>query len=84
MYKALIKLMDYICVIYFDDIVIFSQNQKKHKEYFRLVYERLKQYQLYAKLSKCEFFKTEIEFLGFIINTEKIKINPRRVVAIKK
>jgi hypothetical protein len=63
--------MDYLdkfMVVFIDDILIYSQNEQEHEEHLRKVLQRLRDCQLYAKLSKCEFRISEVLFLGHIIN----------------
>jgi len=68
--------------VYLDDILIFSRTQEEHEEHLALVLERLRQFELYANPEKCEFYKQEVEFLGFIVNTTGIKMDPKRVDTI--
>jgi hypothetical protein len=63
--------MDYLnkfVVVFIDDILIYSQNEQEHEEHLRKVLQRLRDCQLYAKLSKCKFWISEVLFLGHIIN----------------
>jgi hypothetical protein len=63
--------MDYLdkfIVVFIDDILIYSQNKEDHEEHSKMVLQRLRGHQLYAKLSKCEFWIDEVLFLGHIIN----------------
>jgi hypothetical protein len=63
--------MDYLdkfVVVFIDDILIYSQNEQEHEEHLRKVLQRLRDCQLYAKLSKYEFWISEVLFLGHIIN----------------
>jgi hypothetical protein len=63
--------MDYLdkfVVVFIDDILIYSQNEQEHDEHLRKVLQRLQDCQLYAKLSKCKFWISEVLFLGHIIN----------------
>ena len=84
MQKALAGLVDVICVVYLDDIVIFSQNAEEHAKHLRLVTDRLRQYKLYIKLSKCEFFQERIEFLGFMVSLKGLKMEPKRIIAVSQ
>jgi hypothetical protein len=63
--------MDYLnkfIVVFIDDILIYSQNEEEHGEHLKMVLQRLRVHQLYAKLSKYEFWISEVLFLGHIIN----------------
>jgi hypothetical protein len=77
--------MDYLdkfVVVFIDDILIFSQNEQEHEEHLRKVLQRLWDCQLYAKLSKCEFWISEVLFLGHIINREGLTVDPEKVTSI--
>jgi hypothetical protein len=77
--------MDYLdkfIVVFIDDILKYSQNEKEHEEHLRKVLQRLRDCQLYAKLSKCEFWISEVLFLGHIINWEGLAIDPKKVTTI--
>ena len=71
--------MDYLdkfVVVYLDDILVFSKNEEEHAEHFRLVLEKLREHQLYAKFSKCEFWLPEVTYLGHVISKDGIAVNP--------
>jgi hypothetical protein len=77
--------MDYIdkfVVVFIDDILIYSQNEQEHEEHLRKVLQRLRDCQLYAKLSKCEFWISEVLFLGHIIKRDGLVVDPKKVEAI--
>ena len=62
-----------------DDILIYSKDAKEHTRHLRLVLERLCKYTLYANRKKCYFFTSLVEFLGFVVGSEGVSIDPRRV-----
>jgi hypothetical protein len=75
--------MDYLdkfIVVFIDDILVYSQNEQEHEEHLRKVLQRLRDFQLYAKLSKCEFWISEV--LGHIINRYGLAIDQKKVAAI--
>src|SRR5574343_237365 len=64
MYLMNSVVMDYrdkFVVVFIDDILVFSKNEEEHEAHLRLVMQRLREHQLYAKLSKCEFWLKEVE-----------------------
>ena len=72
--------MDYLdkfVVVLIDDSLIYSQNEQKIEEHLRKVLQRLRDCQLYAKLSKCEFWINEVLFLGHIINRDGLAMDPK-------
>lgn len=74
--------MDF-CFCYLDDILIASVSQEEHLIHLRKLFERLKEYRINIKPTKCEFGKTIIKFLSHQITAEGIKPSPERVLAIK-
>jgi hypothetical protein len=82
--RALAGLVDINCVVYLDDILIYSGTAEEHEQHIRQVLERLRKFQLYVNLSKCAFKTNKVEFLGFIISREGVSMDERRVAAIKE
>lgn len=74
--------LDTIVIIYIDDVLVFSRNEEQHKTDLERVLKKLEEDKLYAKLSKCEFFKPQVDFFGHIIFQEGTTIDPSEVVAI--
>ena len=81
--KSLVGLLNDFCVVYLDDILIFSKTYKEYIGHVRKVLERLRRFRLFANLKKCEFFIKEVEFLGFIISTKGVTIDLRRIDTIR-
>ena len=82
--KILKKLINVICVIYLNDILIFSEDSAKHRLHVQRIFERFKNYELYINLKKCEFDINKIDFLNFIIFTKEMRMNSKRIQMIKK
>jgi hypothetical protein len=76
------KWLDDFVVVYIDDILIYSGSLEEHAEHLREVFQRLKENKLYAKLEKCEFGVTEVNFLGHKITQEGLKMDDHKVKAI--
>ena len=74
--------LDRFCVIYLDDILIYSNSLAENKTHVKLVLARLRSARLFAKPEKCQFHMTEIEFLGFLISARGISMDPGKVSAI--
>ncbi len=64
---------------YINDIFIFSKNMVDHECHVHLVLEKLQKVGIYGKLEKCEFYQSEVEFLGYIISRDGIHMDPRKV-----
>ncbi|KAI3795824.1 hypothetical protein L1987_38484 [Smallanthus sonchifolius] len=75
--------LDQFIIVFIDDILIYSKSREEHEEHMRLILELLKQEQLYAKFSKCDFWIREVQFLGHVINEKGIHVDPAKVEAIK-
>jgi hypothetical protein len=79
MNKIFMEYLDKFVVVFIDDILIFSKNDEDHDEHLRVVLQKLRENQLYAKLSKCEFWLKEVLFLGHIISKGGISVDPSKV-----
>lgn len=82
--RALRGLVDDFCIVYLDDILIFSKTEEAHLQHLELVIERLQRADLYANPKKCDFFKPQVEYLGFIIDKTGIRMDPERVKTISE
>jgi hypothetical protein len=71
-------------VIYLNDILIYFKPGEDHYAHVRIVIERLRKHKLYTKLSKCFFDVEEVEFLGFIVGSIRVKPDPDRILTIEK
>ena len=76
------EFFDHFVVVYLDDILVFSKNEKDHKNHIRLVLEKLCSAGLYAKLEKCIFYQPQIEFLGYIISGEGLSMEPKKIEVV--
>ena len=82
--KTLRKLVNNICVIYLDDILIYNENSTKHWWHVRMIFKRLRQFQLFVNLKKCQFDIKKIEFLKFIVFIDEVQMNSKRVRTINE
>src|SRR5438105_9001615 len=84
MNKVFMEYLDKFVIVFINDILIFSKTEEEHEEHLRLVLQKLRDRQLYAKLSKCEFWLKEVSFLGHIILEGGIFVNPGKVRDVLK
>jgi len=71
--------LDKFVVVFIDDILVYSANEEEHAEHLRTVLTRLREHQLYAKFSKCEFWLRKVPFLSHILSDEGISVDPAKV-----
>ena len=69
-------------LVFLDDILIYSKNEEEHEEHLRLALQLLREHKLYAKLSKCDFYKYRIQYLGHIISKEGISTDLEKIEPI--
>ena len=74
--------LDRFVVAYLDDILVYSQSEKEHKEHVRTVLKALLKRELRVKLSKCEFSVQSTEFLGYLISPGEIRMDPKKVEGV--
>ncbi|GJY56798.1 putative reverse transcriptase domain-containing protein [Tanacetum coccineum] len=70
-------------IVFIDDILIYSKSRKEHEGHLKLILNLLKKEELYAKFSKCEFWLSKVQFLGHVIDSEGIHVDPAKIEAIK-
>ena len=83
MNDKLFNFLDDFCSVYLDDILIYSKTLKEHKQHVRKVLERLRENGIQCDIKKCNFHVQETAFLGLIVTTEGIRMNPEKVAAVK-
>ena len=74
--------LDVFVEAYLDDILIYNDSVADHLQHLRLVLQKLRESKLYAKLEKCAFLQTKVEFLGHVLSSEGITTNPKKIEAV--
>ncbi|GJS66416.1 putative reverse transcriptase domain-containing protein [Tanacetum coccineum] len=69
-------------IVFIDDILVYSKSRKEHKGHLKLILRLLKKEELYAKFSKCEFWLSNVQFLGHVIDSEGIHVDPTNIESI--
>ena len=71
--------LDKFVVVFVDDILIYSQSEVEHEDHLRIVLHLLRDHQVYAKFSKCEFCLAEVGFLGHVVSASGVSMDPGKV-----
>ncbi|GKB88339.1 putative reverse transcriptase domain-containing protein [Tanacetum coccineum] len=70
-------------IVFINDILIYSKSKKEHEGHLRTILKLLKEEELYAKFSKCEFWLSKVQFLGHVIDSGGIHVDPVKIKSIK-
>ena len=82
MHRVFQSYLDQFVVVFVDDVLIYSKSEEEHEGHLRIVLQILRDHQLYAKFSKCEFWLTEVRFLGHVVSASGVFVDPKKVEAI--
>ena len=73
--------LDQFVMVFIDDILVYSKDEQKHEQHLKIVLQTLRK-KLYAKLRKCYFWLKEVSFLGHIVSTEGMRVDPAKIEAV--
>ena len=78
------KYLDKFIIVFIDDILVYSKTPKEHEEHLMTTLQLLRDHKMYAKFSKCDFWLSEVHFLGHVISKEGVSVNTAKFEAISK
>ncbi|GJY77910.1 putative reverse transcriptase domain-containing protein [Tanacetum coccineum] len=73
--------LDKFVIVFIDDILIYSRNEEEHANHLRVILELLRKEKLYAKFSKCDFWIHMVQFLGHLIDSQGLHVDPAKIEA---
>ena len=82
MHQTFREFLDWFVLVFLDDILVFSKSIEEHKQHLIKVLTKLREAKLYAKLSKCKFFRTEVEFLGHHVGRDGVRMMQDKVKGV--
>ena len=74
--------LDKFVIVFIDDILVYSGSPEEHAEHLRTVLQILRESQLYAKFSKCQFWLDRVAFLGHVISVEGVSVDPKKIEVV--
>ncbi|GKD64832.1 putative reverse transcriptase domain-containing protein [Tanacetum coccineum] len=75
--------LDKFVIVFIDDILIYSKNKEEHGKHLKTILNLLRSKKLYAKFSKCDFWLDSVQFLGHVIDSSGVHVDPAKIEAIK-
>ena len=69
-------------MVFIDDILVYSKDAHEHEQHLKIVMQTLREKKLYVKLNKCDFWLKEVSFLGHIVSSEGIRVDPTKIEAV--
>ena len=81
--QGVLKLPRFIVIVFIDDILVYSKNEGKHMDHLSVVLQVLKENQLFTKYKKCMFQLRSVAFLGHMMSSEGVDVDPRKTEVAK-
>ncbi|KAM1863067.1 hypothetical protein ACFX14_003456 [Malus domestica] len=75
--------LDKFVIVFIDDILVYSKSKADHIRHLNLVLKKLREHKLYAKFSKCQFWLTEVAFLGHVVSAQRIQVDPQKIATVE-
>ena len=82
MHRVFQPYLDRFVMVFVDDILIYSKSKEEHEDHLWIVLQALRDHQLDAKFNKCEFWLTEVRFLGHVVSASSVSVDPKKVEAV--
>ena len=82
MHRVFQPYLDRFVMVFVGDIFSYSKSEEEHQDHLRVVFPILRDHQLYAKFNKCEFWLTEVKFLGHVMSASGVSVDPEKVEAV--
>ena len=82
MHRVFQPYLDQFVIVFGDDILIYSQSEREHEDHLRIVLQLLRDHNLYTKFIKCEFWLTEVRFLGHVVSASGVLVDQEKVEAV--
>ena len=82
MHRVIQPYLDQFVVVYVDDILIYSQSEWEHEYHLRIALRLLRDHQLYAEFSKCEFWLTDVRFFGHVVSAPGVSVDLEKVEVV--
>ena len=70
-------------IVFIDDILVYSRSEDEHSDHIQTIFQTLRDHKLFAKFSKCEICLRLVAFLGHIISSEGIRVDPQKTKAVR-
>ena len=82
MNQVLRPFLDRFVFVFNDDILVYSRSEEEHAMHLRYILQTLREHQLYAKFSKCEFWLDQVAFLSHVVSKDGIQVDPKKIEAV--